>query len=108
MRIAAVAPALVFSISRKSVVVRSDGSLLRCVVQFGQVNKIYRTVIMPASQVHRGLFTPGTPLWNRNALNPILPVLSWVRSALFALGCPLCSLRVLLFGLGDNLKISLN
>jgi hypothetical protein len=61
---------------------------------FRHVSKIYRTVIVPVTQAQRSLFILGTRRSVRKVLKLILPVLSYVSSALSALSLPLCSIRV--------------
>jgi hypothetical protein len=66
-----------------------------------------RTVIGPIPHAQRGLVTCGTRLWKRNALKPILPVRSWVKSALLALSLPRYKVSIILSGSGASRNSSL-
>ena len=92
--IAAVHPFSVFRMLLRSVVPNGRiYSSLRS-FQLGQARRMCRTVIAPVPQGHRGLKTVGTFLSWRNALKPIFPVRSCVRTALWAFLLPSWSLRI--------------
>ena len=67
---------------------------VRSADQVGQAKRTWCTDIVPVSQGQRGLGVEGMRRWKRNSLKPIIPVLNWIRSALWALLKPVCNLRL--------------
>jgi hypothetical protein len=90
--IAAVAPCLVPRTSFRSLTISPNSSSLS-LSHCGQDRRTCRTLIAACPHAQRLFQTPGTLLSYKNSLKPILPVRSWVSSALCAFALPACNVR---------------